>query len=126
MQNPPIALRAPRPLKVLWKWTGVSAILHVFLIALFCGVSYWGFQKREAALAAKAAAEEAAVKQAEEQAAAQATPEPAKPVETPVPASTPAPVEAEKVLGIDQTAKPEDLKASPFSATGDDLLKDLK
>ena len=107
MQTNSTAVRSARPLKILWKWTGVSAVLHALLIAVLCGVSYLGFQKREAAAAAKAAAEEAAAKKAEEQAAAQATPTPAPtPEATAAPAATATPVQAEKVLGIDQTAKP--------------------
>jgi len=118
-------------MSVLWKWTGVSTLLHIVLLALFCGVSFWSLQKREAVLAAKAAAEEAAAKAAEAAAAAAATPTPeptATPQATPEAAAAPTatPVQAEKVLGIDQTAKPDELPNSPFSSSGDDLLKDLK
>jgi hypothetical protein len=52
---------------------------------------------------------------------------PAKP--TPAPNSEkPAPPSAEKLLGIDKVAKPEDSPkgANPFSKKDDDLLKDLK
>lgn len=131
MQSSPVTVRAPRPLSVLWKWTGVSALFHVVILALLCGLSFWALQKREAAEAAKVAAEEAAAKKAEEAAAAAATPTPAPtatPEATPEPSAAPTatPVQAEKVLGIDETAKPEELPSSPFSATGDDLLKDLK
>ena len=34
--------------------------------------------------------------------------------------------QAEKVLGIDKVAKPNELPKSPFSTKNDDLLKDLK
>ena len=129
-------VRGEASLKVLWKWTGVSALLHGFLIASLCGISYLGFQQREVAAKAKAAAEEAAAKKAEADEAAKtaaAAPSPTeKPAATPTPAQ-PAPdatakkqAEAEKVLGIDKATKPEEMPNSPFSSKNDDLLKDLK
>ena len=140
-------VRANVPMGVLWKWTGVSAFLHGLLIAALCGVSYLGFKKRETASKAKTAAAEAAGKSAEAEEAAKAakagttapvaatdpkTPEAkteTKPAATPAPA-TPDPekkqADAEKVLGIDKVAKPDEMPKSPFSSKGDDLLKDLK
>ncbi len=140
--------RANVTMGVLWKCTGVSAFLHGLLIAALCGVSYLGFQKRETASKAKAAADEAAAKGREEEAAKAAkaagtapvvandpkNPD-VKPAATPAPAAQ-APVEpdpaakkqadAEKTLGIDKVAKPDEMPKSPFSSKGDDLLKDLK
>jgi len=143
MQTQPATVRGEASPKILWKWTGVSALLHAFLIASLCGVSYLGFHQRELASKAKAAAEEAAAKKAEAAEAAKspapanapnATTDKSAPVAaTPSPTAAPTateeakpPVQAEKVLGIDKTAKPEELPSSPFSAKGDDLLKDLK
>jgi len=145
METTTETVRAPRPQKILWQWTGVSAVLHVVVVAALCGVSYLGFAKREAASKAKVEAEETAAKKAEADEAAKATPSPTtatpntpgektasteKTVATPppepaMPAVT-APVQAEKVLGIDQTAKPGDVPKSPFGGSNDDLLKDLK
>jgi len=138
-------VRTEVPLGILWKWTGVSAFIHGLIIAALCGVSYLGAQKRDAVAKAKAATEEAAAK-AREAEAAKAAPkteanpaiaanpaEPGKPAapKDPAPkdpASDPAkpPVTAEKVLGIDKVAKPDEIPKSPFSTKGDDLLKDLK
>ena len=50
-------VRGEVPLKVLWKWTGVSAVLHVAFIGVLCGISYYGHLKKEEANKAKAAAE---------------------------------------------------------------------
>ena len=135
-------VRGEASLKILWKWTGVSALLHGVMIASLCGVSYLGFHQREAATKAKAAAEEAAAKKVESDEAAKnaaaATPTPAAAPATQAAAATPPPAEAapdaankqqaqaEKILGIDKTAKPEEMPNSPFSSKGDDLLKDLK
>ena len=135
-------VRANVPMGVLWKWTGISAFIHGLLIAALCGVSYLGFKKRENASKAKTAAEEAAAKGREEEAAKAAkaagtTPVAATDPKTPdtKPAATPAPAtpdpekkqaDAEKVLGIDKVAKPDEMPKSPFSSKGDDLLKDLK
>ena len=58
-------VRGEVPLKVLWKWTGVSAALHVAFIGVLCGISYYGHLKKEEANKAKAAAEEAALKKKE-------------------------------------------------------------
>lgn len=143
MQTKPETVRAAVPLKVLWKWTGISTVLHMLLIGALCGISYMNHQKAEAARQAKAAAEDAALKKKEaEDAAKAATNAPPAAVTNaptvaakgpPTPAAAPAPaastnrqVEAEKVLGIDKVAKPGDLPKSPFSSKNDDLLKDLK
>lgn len=139
MQTKPKNVRVEIPLKVLWKWTGVSAVLHVLLIALLCGFSWWGHQQKEAASKAKAAVEEAALKQKEAEDAAKNTNAPppaaatnAAPIRTAVtpPDSTAdasnRQAQAEKLLGIDKVAKPGEIPKSPFSSKGDDLLKDLK
>ena len=132
-------VRANVPMGILWKWTGVSAFLHGLLIAALCGVSYLGFKKREGASKAKTAAEEAVAKGREEEAAKAAGTAPVaatdpKTADTKL-AATPAPAtpdpekkhaDAEKVLGIDKVAKPDEMPKSPFSSKGDDLLKDLK
>lgn len=132
-------VRGNVPLKILWKWTGVSTVLHAVLIGALCGVSYWGHQKREAASKAKAALEEAALKKKEAEDAAKATNAPPATV-TNAPAAAPKPeavtaapaastnrqADAEKILGIDKVAKPGELSKSPFSTKNDDLLKDLK
>ena len=136
-------VRANVPMGILWKWTGVSAFIHALLIAALCGVSYLGFKNREAVSKAKIANDEAAAKSREAEEAAKAAkagtaapvaaPDPKNP-ET-KPAATPAPAapdpakkqaDAEKVLGIDKVAKPDEVPKSPFSSKGDDLLKDLK
>ena len=62
MQTKPQNVRAAVPLKVLWKWTGISTVLHMLLIGALCGISYMNHQKAEAARQAKAAAEDAALK----------------------------------------------------------------
>ena len=146
---------------VLWKWTSVSAVLHLFAIGSLCVVSYFGMQRKDAAVKAKTAAQEAAAQAAEtkeqEEAArpqggstgtsaapvdAKAAANPTRPSPSPQNAApTPAtaqgtdkpqvpveagPMNAERVLGIDKVAKPEDVPKSPFSSKGDDLLKDLK
>ena len=139
MQTKSDNVRAEVPLKVLWKWTGVSAVVHVLFIGALCGFSYLGHLKKEEASKAKAAAEEAALKKKEADDAAKATNAPPAgatnaPVSTPRPdAITAAPAantnrqaDAEKLLGIDKVAKPGDLPKSPFSSKNDDLLKDLK
>ncbi|MEQ2007223.1 MAG: hypothetical protein ABMA26_10520 [Limisphaerales bacterium] len=131
-------VRGDVPLRVLWKWSGVSAVLHAVLIAVLCGFSYWGHSKKEAASKAKAAVEEAALKKKEADEAAKSTnaPPAAATNAAPVKAAS-APIEsagdasnrqaqAEKVLGIDKVAKPGELPKSPFSSKNDDLLKDLK
>jgi cytoskeletal protein RodZ len=152
-------VRAPRSAFVLWKWTGVSAVLHALLVGALCAVSYMGFAKREAETKAKAAAEEAAAAKADSDASAKAAAEkppappapassqsttstqPASAAATPAPNILPPPAEpslppaatttaqppsAEKILGIDKTAKPGDTPKSPFAGGTDDLLKDLK
>lgn len=131
MQMKPENARGAVPLKILWKWTGVSAALHGLLIALLCGFSYWGHQRKEAASKAKPAVEEAAAKKKEAEEAAKATN--AAPVKTAVAAppdstgdASNRQAQAEKLLGIDKVAKPGEIPKSPFSTKGDDLLKDLK
>lgn len=139
MQPKPENVRGNVPLKILWKWTGVSAVLHAVLIAALCGFSYWGHLKKEEASKAKAALEEAALKKKEAEDAAKAgtnappaaatnAPAPAAKSEvvTAAPASTNRQADAEKILGIDKVAKPGELPKSPFSSKNDDLLKDLK
>ncbi len=153
---------------VLWKWTSVSAVLHLFAIGSLCVVSYFGMQRKDAAVKAKTAAQEAAVQAAEakeqEEAArpqggstgtsaapvdakavanptrpspspqneapttatAQGTDKPAQGTDKPQVPVEAGPINAERVLGIDKVAKPEDVPKSPFSSKGDDLLKDLK
>jgi predicted membrane-bound mannosyltransferase len=134
-------VRAGVPMRILWKWTSVSALLHGLLIAALCGVSYLGFQKREAVAKAKAQTEDAAAKAREAEEAAKVAkdaatapvaatnpgdPKPAPP--QPQPAQDPAKTQAqaEKILGIDKVAKPDEIPKSPFATKGDDLLKDLK
>jgi len=147
MQTKPENVRAAVPLKVLWKWTAISTVLHVIFIGGLCGFSYWGHQQKEAAAKAKAALEEAALKKKEAEDAvkaatnappAAATNAPATTAKVPSAPAAPAPAvpasvastnrqaDAEKVLGIDKVAKPGDLPKSPFSSKNDDLLKDLK
>ncbi|KAF0172053.1 MAG: hypothetical protein FD161_4144 [Limisphaerales bacterium] len=139
MQTKPDNVRVEVPLKVLWKWTGVSAVIHALLIALLCGFSWWGHQQKEAASKAKAAVEEAALKKKEAEDAAKNTnaPPAAATNAAPTKAATVAPpdsaaaasnrqAQAEKLLGIDKVAKPGEIPKSPFSSKGDDLLKDLK
>lgn len=140
MQTKPENVRGNVPLKILWKWTGVSTLLHVLLIGLLCGISYWGHMKKEEASKAKAALEDAALKKKEAEDAAKAgtnaapatatnapaTPKTAAVPPAPTPASTNRQADAEKILGIDKVAKPGELSKSPFSSKNDDLLKDLK
>ena len=143
MQPKPETVRGDVPLKILWKWTGVSAVIHTLLIAALCGVSYWGHVKKEEASKAKAALEEAALKKKEAEDAAKAgtnappasatnaapavaaTKTAAAP-EAPAATSTNRVADAERILGIDKVAKPGELPKSPFSSKNDDLLKDLK
>ncbi len=139
MQTKPENVRVEVPLKVLWKWTGVSTVIHALIIALLCGFSWYGHHQRELASKAKAAAEEAALKKKEAEDAAKNTnaPPAAATNAAPVKAATVTPpdstadasnrqAQAEKALGIDKVAKPGELPKSPFSTKGDDLLKDLK
>ena len=127
----PASPRAPRSVKILWKWTAVSTALHVLFIAVLCGFSYVTWQHKQAAAAAKAAADEVIAAKAEADraakaaAAAAANPPPA-PAPAAAPTPEPAPVQAEKVLGIDKVAKPDEIPKSPFASGENDLLKDLK
>ena len=128
-------------MRILWKWTSVSALLHGLIIAALCGVSYLGFQKRDAVAKAKTATEEAAAKAREAEDAAKiakdavsapvtATNNPdaktAPPQTQPAPDPAKTQAQAEKILGIDKVAKPDEIPKSPFATKGDDLLKDLK
>ncbi len=131
MQTKPENVRGNVPLKILWKWTGVSTVFHALLIALLCGFSYWAQHKRDVASKAKAAIEEAALKKKEAEDAAKATNAPPAvsvnvPAQPPALANTNQQAQAEKTLGIDKVAKPGELPKSPFSSKNDDLLKDLK
>ena len=131
MQTKPSNVRGEVKLKILWKWTGVSAVIHGLLIALLCGFSYWGHHKKEAASKAKAAVEEAALKKKEAEEAAKATNAPPAAatnavVATPAADASNRQASAEKILGIDKVAKTNEIPKSPFSSKGDDLLKDLK
>jgi predicted membrane-bound mannosyltransferase len=134
-------VRAGVPMRILWKWTSVSALIHGLLIAALCGVSYLGFQKRESAAKAKAATEEAAAKAREAEEAAKVAkdaatapvavtnpgdPKPAPPQPQPAQDPVKTQAQAEKILGIDKVAKPDEIPKSPFATKGDDLLKDLK
>ena len=127
----PSAPRAPRSIKILWKWTAVSAALHVLFVAALCAVSYVTWQHKQAAAAAKAAADEVVAAKAEADraakiAAAAAANTPPAPAPAPAAAPEPAPVQAEKVLGIDKVATPDETPKSPFASGESDLLKDLK
>lgn len=141
MQPKPENVRGDVPLKILWKWTGVSAVIHAALIGVLCGISYWGHMKKEEASKAKAALDDAALKKKEAEDAAKAgtnappatstnapaaSPKTAAAAEAPALASTNRQADAEKILGIDKVAKPGELPKSPFSSKNDDLLKDLK
>lgn len=157
MQSSKPNVRTAVPAKVLWKWTSVSAFLHIGFITGLCFLSHFEVQRREAAAKAKAATETPAptentqvegapANQASQPApatpaastqpapATAQAPAPAQPAATPPAApATPAPEKntppsAEKLLGIDKVAKPEETPkgANPFSNKGDDLLKDLK
>ena len=125
MPTKPSSPRAPRSPKILWKWTAVSAALHVLFIAVLCAFSYVTWQHKQAAAAAKAAADEVIAAKAEADRAAKAAANP-PPAPAPAAAPEPAPVQAEKVLGIDKVAKPDEIPKSPFASGESDLLKDLK
>lgn len=126
----------------LWKWTGVSAAGHAIFLALLCLISHQIEKQKQAKL--KAAAEEktrveaAAEKAAAEKAAAEKAladkkkaNAPAGPSDSPKAASNTTPgttndvKSAEKLLGIDKVASPDELKKGP-KLKDDDLLKDLK
>lgn len=126
----------------LWKWTGISAAGHAIFLALLCLISHQIEKQKQAKL--KAAAEEktrvdaAAEKAAAEKAAAdklaadkKKAATPAGPADSPKAAATSAAPgtndvkSAEKILGIDKVASPDELKKGP-KIKDDDLLKDLK
>ena len=127
----------------LWKWTAVSAVGHAVFLAIVCLVSYHLEQQKKAEAKVKAeqkAAEMAAAeKAAAEKAAAEKkkNPPPAdagKAAATPAGTNTTAAAEtttndvkkAEKILGIDKVASPDELKKGFKPKDADDLLKDLK
>ncbi len=134
MTNNDNKVRTAVPLRVLWKWSFVSAILHVAFIAALCALSYAGHLRKEASRAAVNAAELAAAKEKEKEEAQKADankPPPGQGVPTNAPVTptvaTNQQAEAEKILGLDKVAKPGEKFKSPFSSgNADDLLKDLK
>ena len=122
----------------LWKWTGVSAAGHAIFLALLCLISHQIEKQKQAKL--KAAAEEKTrVDAATEKAAAdkiaadkKKAASPAGPGDSPkaaasntTPGNTNDVKSAEKLLGIDKVASPDELKKGP-KIKDDDLLKDLK
>ncbi len=126
----------------LWKWTGISAVGHAVFLAIVCLISHQLELQKQAKLkaeteqkaAAAAAAEKAAAEKAAADKAAADKKKPASPgPESPKAASaSPAPTgttndvkTAEKLLGIDKVASPEELKKG-LKSKDDDLLKDLK
>ena len=159
MQPNSSPVRSAVPPRILWMWTGVSALLHTIFIGGLCVVSHLDAQKRDATAKAKAA-ETTPQPEAAAPSPTPATPnsqttaptppntpqpaanptapataittpaaQPQKPASPPPPtADKPAPPSAEKILGIDKVAKPDDApkSANPFSKKDDDLLKDLK
>ena len=136
---------APKPVATspLWKWTGVSAAGHAIFLALLCLISHQIEKQKQAKL--KATAEEktrvdaTAEKAATEKAAAdkiaadkKKSASPAGPADSPKAAAsnttsgnTNDVKSAEKLLGIDKVASPDELKKGP-KIKDDDLLKDLK
>ncbi len=119
--------RGPRPLKILWKWMAVAAVLHLLFVGMLCGISYLGYQKKLAAIETRDAAKEAETQKMEAERKAKLA-ETAKPEPAPAPVvePTPPPIKAEQVLGIDKVATPQETPSSPFSSGDDDLLKGLK
>lgn len=123
--------RAPVPISVLWKWTGVSAFLHALIIAALCGVSYLGMQKKEAATKAKAAQDEAASKAQETEEAAKAAKDApaaapgadAAPGTSPAPAGQPgaAPAPA-RTAPSKPEAEPAQPQAQPSQAQAEKIL----
>lgn len=162
MQPNSSPVRSAVPPRILWMWTGVSALLHTIFIGGLCVVSHLDAQKRDATAKAKAAETTPQPDPAPDAAAPSPTPaapnsqtaptppntpqpaanpaasatavttpaaQPQKSATPPSPtADKPAPPSAEKILGIDKVAKPDDApkSANPFSKKDDDLLKDLK
>ena len=159
MQPNSSPVRSAVPPRILWMWTGVSALLHTVFIGGLCVVSHLDAQKRDATAKAKAAETTPQPDPAPDATAPSPTPatpnsqtaaptppntpqpaanattvttpaaQPQKPAPPPTPtADKPAPPSAEKILGIDKVAKPDDApkSANPFSKKDDDLLKDLK
>ena len=125
----------------LWKWTGVSAAGHAVFLAILCLVSAQLEKHKQAELKAKeeekaaaaAVAEKAAAEKAAAASAAAAEKKKANPnasPENPKAAVTPGTTNdvktAEKILGIDKVASPDELKKGFKGKDTDDLLKDLK
>jgi colicin import membrane protein len=126
----------------LWKWTGVSAAGHAIFLAILCLVSAQLEKHKQAELKAKeeektaaaAVAEKAAAEKAAAASAAAAEKKKANPnagAENPkaagVATGTTNDVKtAEKILGIDKVASPDELKKGFKGKDTDDLLKDLK
>lgn len=132
----PVSQKSP-----LWKWTSISAAGHAVFLALLCLISSQLEKQKQAKIKAdaeqKAAVAAAAEKAAAEKAAADkaaAEKKKASTPETPKAASAgPASATgttndvktAEKILGIDKVASPDELKKG-LKSKDDDLLKDLK
>lgn len=125
----------------LWKWTGVSAAGHAIFLAILCLVSAQLEKhkqaelkvKEEAKASAAAAAEKAAAEKATAASAAAAEKKKANPNASPEnpkaaagPGTTNDVKTAEKILGIDKVASPDELKKGFKGKDTDDLLKDLK
>ena len=120
----------------LWKWTGVSAAGHAVFLAILCLVSAQLEKHKQAELKVKeeekASAAAAAEKAAAEKAAAaekkKANPNtsPENPKAAATPGTTNDVKTAEKILGIDKVASPDELKKGLKGKDTDDLLKDLK
>lgn len=125
----------------LWKWTGVSAAGHAVFLAILCLVSAQLEKHKQAELKVKeeekasaaAAAEKAAAEKAAAASAAAAEKKKANPNASPenpktaaAPGTTNDVKTAEKILGIDKVASPDELKKGFKGKDTDDLLKDLK
>ena len=125
----------------LWKWTGVSAAGHAVFLAILCLVSAQLEKHKQAELKVKeeekasaaAAAEKAAAEKAAAASAAAAEKKKVNPNASPenpkaaaAPGTTNDAKTAEKILGIDKVASPDELKKGFKGKDTDDLLKDLK
>ena len=132
------ATTVPRPAvssSPLWKWTGVSAAGHAIFLALLCLISHQIEKRKQATLKVQAEEKAAAAVVAEKAAAdklaadrlAADKKKPNSP-ESPKAAATGTTNDvksAEKILGIDKVASPDELKKG-LKSKDDDLLKDLK
>ncbi|GDY19137.1 hypothetical protein LBMAG56_04820 [Verrucomicrobiota bacterium] len=130
----PVSIKSP-----LWKWTGISAAGHAIFLAVLCLISHQLEKQKQAklkaeaeqkAVAAAAAEKAAAEKAAADKAAAEkkkaASPESPKTAASgPATGTTNDVKTAEKILGIDKVASPDELKKG-LKSKDDDLLKDLK